>query len=215
MTALYLVMFLTFCWELFTYLLQSLSSYVIRTINLCIDIGQLRGTECSLIFQVSLWVRTSSSNKDDEASLCLLLVGPSHLMWLDISSLSSSLSPPWHRWELKWLLDHSTHNWQCQNVCLFSETRAHVLGSVFYFYHHKNIWLAQMVKNLPSMQETQEGSIPGSRRSSGVGHGNPLQYSCLENPMDRGAWQTTVHGGHKESDTTEWLIHMHISKGNY
>ena len=37
------------------------------------------------------------------------------------------------------------------------------------------------------------GSILGSRRSSGEGNGNPLQYSCLENPMNRGAWQTTVH----------------------
>ena len=37
------------------------------------------------------------------------------------------------------------------------------------------------------------GSIPGSGRSPGGGHGNPLQYSCLENPMDRGAWQATVH----------------------
>ena len=40
-------------------------------------------------------------------------------------------------------------------------------------------------------------SIPGSGRSPGEGNGNPLQYSCLENPMDRGAWQATVHGGHK------------------
>ena len=38
------------------------------------------------------------------------------------------------------------------------------------------------------------GSIPGSGRSSGEGNGNPLQYSCLENPMDGGAWQATVHG---------------------
>ena len=37
------------------------------------------------------------------------------------------------------------------------------------------------------------GSIPGSGRSHGGGHGNPLQYSCLENPMDRGAWQAAVH----------------------
>ena len=37
------------------------------------------------------------------------------------------------------------------------------------------------------------GSIPGSGRSLGEGHGNPLQYSCLENPMGRGAWQATVH----------------------
>ena len=38
------------------------------------------------------------------------------------------------------------------------------------------------------------GSIPGLGRSPGEGHGNPLQYSCLENPMDRGAWQATVRG---------------------
>ena len=38
------------------------------------------------------------------------------------------------------------------------------------------------------------GSIPGSGRSPGEGHGNPLQYSCLGNPMGRGAWQATVHG---------------------
>ena len=38
------------------------------------------------------------------------------------------------------------------------------------------------------------GSIPGLGRSPGEGNGNPLQYSCLENPMDRGAWRTTVHG---------------------
>ena len=47
------------------------------------------------------------------------------------------------------------------------------------------------------------GLIPGSGRSPGEGKGNPLQYSCLENPMDRGAWQATVHGVAKESDTTE------------
>ena len=38
------------------------------------------------------------------------------------------------------------------------------------------------------------GSIPGSERSLGEGNGNPLQYSCLENPRDKGAWQGTVHG---------------------
>jgi len=38
------------------------------------------------------------------------------------------------------------------------------------------------------------GLIPGLGRSPGEGNGNPLQYSCMENPMDRGAWQATVHG---------------------
>ena len=52
-----------------------------------------------------------------------------------------------------------------------------------------------VVKNLPaSIGELRDmGSIPGSRRSPGGGHGNQLQYSCLENPMDRGAWQDIVH----------------------
>ena len=52
------------------------------------------------------------------------------------------------------------------------------------------------------------GSIPGSGRSSEKGNGNPLQYSCLENSMDREAWQTTVHGVAKELDMTEQL-HFH------
>ena len=52
-----------------------------------------------------------------------------------------------------------------------------------------------MVKNPPANARDLRvvGSIPGSGRSSGGGHGNPLQYSCLENPMDRGLWQATVH----------------------
>ena len=52
-----------------------------------------------------------------------------------------------------------------------------------------------MVKNPPaSAGATRDaGSVLGSGRSPGGGHDNPLQYSCLENPMDRGAWRTTVH----------------------
>ena len=46
------------------------------------------------------------------------------------------------------------------------------------------------------------GSVPGSGRSPGGGHGNPLQYSCLQNSVNRGAWWATVHGITKEWDTT-------------
>ena len=53
--------------------------------------------------------------------------------------------------------------------------------------------VAQLVKNLPAMQETRVQFL-GWEKSPGEGNGNPLQYSCLENPMDRGAWQATVHG---------------------
>ena len=52
-------------------------------------------------------------------------------------------------------------------------------------------------------------SILGQVRSAGVGNSNTLQYSCLENPMDRGPWWTTVLGGHKEQDTTEAPKHTH------
>ena len=53
-----------------------------------------------------------------------------------------------------------------------------------------------MVKNPPANagDARDVGSIPASGRSTGVGNGNPLQYSCLENPMDRGVWWATVHG---------------------
>ena len=50
-----------------------------------------------------------------------------------------------------------------------------------------------------------QGSIPGSGRSPGEGNGYPLQYSCLENPMDREAWWATVHGITEESDRTQRL----------
>ena len=52
------------------------------------------------------------------------------------------------------------------------------------------------------------GSIPGLGRSPGEGNGNPLQYSCLENPMDRGAWRDTVHGVAKRQI---WLSTWHFS----
>ena len=64
--------------------------------------------------------------------------------------------------------------------------------------------VAPVVKNPPANAGDVKdgGSIPGPGRSPGGGHGNPLQYSCLENPMDRGAWRATLHGI-TDSDRTE------------
>ena len=61
-----------------------------------------------------------------------------------------------------------------------------------------------MVKNLPADEGDVKdmGSIPGSGRSPGEGNDNPLQYSCLENLLDRGAWRATVQRV-AEQDTTE------------
>ena len=58
-----------------------------------------------------------------------------------------------------------------------------------------------MVENLPA-NAGDMGSNPGLGRSPEEGNGNPLQYSCLGNPVDRGAWQAMVHGVTEESDMT-------------
>ena len=65
--------------------------------------------------------------------------------------------------------------------------------SITYMYGASQVVL--VVKNSPAKEGEawDVGSIPGSGRSPEGGHGNPLQYSCLENPMNRGAWQATVH----------------------
>ena len=60
-------------------------------------------------------------------------------------------------------------------------------------HNHSNLPVGSVVKNLPVNAE-DTGSILGSGRSPGEGNGNPLQYSCLGKSMDRGAWQTSVHG---------------------
>ena len=75
--------------------------------------------------------------------------------------------------------------------------------------------VALAAKNSPANAEASGDmcSIPGSGRSPGEGHDNPLQYSCLENPMDREAWWATVHGvaksGTRLSDATAHTMYMH------
>ena len=59
-----------------------------------------------------------------------------------------------------------------------------------------------MIKNPPANNVGDVGSIPGSGSSPAEGNGNPLQYSCLGNPMDRGSWRASVLEVAKESDVT-------------
>ena len=56
------------------------------------------------------------------------------------------------------------------------------------------LWLSSKESTCKAGDAGDTGSIPGWGRFPGGGHGNPLQFSCQENPMDRGAWQATVHG---------------------
>ena len=79
-------------------------------------------------------------------------------------------------------LSSHENTWENLKCILLSERRASLL--------------AQRVKNpLASEGDRRDmGSVPGSGRSPGGGHGNLLKYACLENPMNRGAWWTTVHG---------------------
>ena len=68
-----------------------------------------------------------------------------------------------------------------------------------------------VVKNPPAnaRDARNEGSVPGLGRSPGVGNGNPLRYSCLENSMDRGAWQAKVHGVTKNLTRLSTCVHTH------
>ena len=76
------------------------------------------------------------------------------------------------------------------------------------FTFHTEVFLvAQMVKNPHAMQETRVQPL-SQEDPPGEQNGNPLQYSCLENFIDRGAWWATVHGV-EESDTTQWLSTHH------
>ena len=77
--------------------------------------------------------------------------------------------------------------------------------------------VALVVNNLPANAEDirVSGSIPGSGRSPGGGCGNPLQYSCLENSMDRGAWWATVYSVAKSQTHLKQLsIHIDLTREN-
>ena len=90
------------------------------------------------------------------------------------------------------MMDHCQRHLCSSSYTLQSAT---LPGVCYYLHgvHRKGFPAGSVVKNPPAMQESQEMQVPAFGRSPGGGHGNPLQYSCLENPMDRGAWWATVH----------------------
>ena len=89
--------------------------------------------------------------------------------------------------------------------------RFKAVSNVFLYQINLGFPGGSVVKNLPANAGAagDAGSIPGSGRSPGGGQGNPLQHSCLENPMNRGAWWATVHKVVKRQ--TLFSIHTHTS----
>ena len=100
--------------------------------------------------------------------------------------------------------------WYCSSIgpvssTLFTSLRTMLTRCLQYWFllvEMKGFPGGSVIKNLPA-SVGDNSSIPGSERSPGERNANPLQYSCLENPMDRGAWGATVHEAGKELDTTE------------
>ena len=119
------------------------------------------------------------------------------------------------RWLFNWLLS-SVSSFSClspgsSHIFLPEFLDTFISSLTHPYVHHPSIYsvtslhscyepirasqLVLVIKNLPANAGDRKdaGSIPGLGGSSGVGHGNPLQYSCLENPMDREVWQAIVH----------------------
>ena len=110
--------------------------------------------------------------------------------------------------------------WKCQkNIEYLIQKGKHEEDSKCWHHIQNNKKLSSEKASL--VAQTQEfafnagdpGLIPGSGRSPGEGNGNPLQYSCLENPVDWGAWQAIVRGVAKSQDTTERVaLHFNFRK---
>ena len=90
-----------------------------------------------------------------------------------------------------------THTYACIHLLIY-----------IYIYIGLPWWLTGKESTCSAGDARDAGSILGLGRSPGGGHGNPVQYSCLKNPMDRGAWWVTVHGV-PESGMTEVTEHAH------
>ena len=81
----------------------------------------------------------------------------------------------------------------CVCVCVYIYVYIYIHIYIYNGYFGLPQWLSSKESACNARAAGDSGSYPGWGRSPGGGHGNQLQYSCLNNPMDRGAWQTTVH----------------------
>ena len=120
-------------------------------------------------------------------------------VWNRISCVASSLL------NCKWILYQLSHQGSTVLTCLplkkvqssgFPLKSQRIFCIFVLFMCCKGFPSGSVIKNPPA-NAGDTGSIPGSGRSPGEGNGSPLQFSCLENPMDRGAWWATVQGSHK------------------
>ena len=126
--------------------------------------------------------------------------GESHIRHLTLVWLALAKSPPRNRfacgqstWSSRKLRRPSLRSKKVQ------KGEVEVLGQYLFFYYFLNFileysWLCGSDGKEPACNVGGLGLIPGLGRSPGEGNGNPLQYSCLENSMDRGAWRATMHG---------------------
>ena len=92
------------------------------------------------------------------------------------------------------ILPATEAGWVGEGGCLFNKHQK-VLSKELYQLYYQASQMMLVVKNPPANagDTRDKGSLSGLGRSPGGGHGNPLQYSCLENPMDRGAWLAAAH----------------------
>ena len=106
--------------------------------------------------------------------------------------------------EYRLLLGHFLTSWPHFLICIW-----HIIIMIGGLLR----WLSGRESACIAGATENAGSIPGSGRSPGGGHVNPLQYSCLENPMDRGTWQATVHRIAESQTWLKWFsMHLQIRK---